>query len=309
VARAFSEGDFGLNSPSTVQSMLEIERRVEEARQRGSTADARADQRKQERERQADARGEEGRRRDAGFEATLEQLGQDAARARERALGEKKAKPDDAKDAEADPLKPRLPKAPPGAFMPPKDTKGEKDKGLAGAGNWSGVGLDIGPEISKLEDPAKRTANATERAADAVDAMAQRQIEPDPAAAPLQAAAGVAPGDFQAGLDAVAMAGADPDVSAEQLLGMFGGGAPAAPQMGAQQAVAMEAVAPKAAAGQQAAAQGVQAATDTSQIGVAFQQFSSKIVDAINAGNQVSRAMLNVLHNISDKKPAEALFQ
>jgi TP901 family phage tail tape measure protein len=304
--RAAFDNDWAVNQGAA--ALDEIDRRVEEARQRGPTADARAEQRKQERERQADARDEQGRRRDAGFEDTLEQLRQDAARARERALGGEKPKPDDAAEAVADPLKPRLPKAPPGAFMPPKDTDSEKDKGIAGAGNWSGVGLDIGPEINKLEDPAKRTANATERTADAVDAMVQKQIEPGAAVAPGNAAAGVAPADLQAGLDAVAMAGADPNVSAEQMLGMFGGGAPAAPQMGAQQAVAMEAVAPRAAAGQQAAAQGVQAATDTSQIGVAFRQFSSEIVAAINAGTDVSKSMLDVLNKIADKKPVEASF-
>jgi hypothetical protein len=192
--------------------------------------------------------------------------------------------------------------------MPPKDTKGEKDKGLAGAGNWSGVGLDIGPEINKLEDPAKRTAKATELTAELVGAMIGNKVEPDAAAVPLQAAAGVAQGDLQAGLDAVAMAAADPNMSAEQLLGMFGGGSPPAPQMAAQQAVAMETVAPRAAAGQQAAAQGVQAATDTSQIGIAFRQFSSEIVAAINAGTDVSRSMLDVLNKIADKKPVEASF-
>jgi hypothetical protein len=50
----------------------------------------------------------------------------------------------------------------------PEKTSDNKDKGIVSAGNWSGVGLDIGPEISRIEDPAKRTADATEQTAEAV---------------------------------------------------------------------------------------------------------------------------------------------
>jgi hypothetical protein len=120
----------------------------------------------------------------------------------------------------------------------------------------------------------------------------------------------MAPGEFQAGLDAVAMAGADPNITAEQLLAMQGGGAGAMPQpIGAAPAVAMDVVAPRAVAGQQAAAQGMQAATETSQIGITFQQVGSEIVAAVNAGTEVSKSMLGVLNKIAEKKSPEFAFQ
>jgi hypothetical protein len=291
-------------------ALKKVEARVEEARKRAPTADARAEQRKQEREKEARGRNEEIKRRDAGFEDTIKELRKDAARARDRAFGKEEKKPAEAADGPAKPMKPKVPAAPPGAFMPPPEGgKAEKDKGLAGAGNWSGVGLDIGPEIGKLEDPAQRTADATERTADAVGAIAGQQGPQAAAGVVPLAAAGMAPGEFQAGLDAVRAAGADPNVTAEQLLAMHGGGAAVMQQpIGAAPAVAMDVVAPRAAAGQMAAAQGVQAATETSQIGIAFRQIGSEIVAAVNAGTEVSKSMLGVLTRIADRKPMEAVF-
>jgi TP901 family phage tail tape measure protein len=306
--RAAFDWDFAVNGMS--DALKKVEAQVDEARQRAPTADARAEQRKQEREKQAEGRNEEIKRRDAGFEDTIKELRKDAARARERALGTTEPKPEEEADGTAKPVKPKLPAAPPGAFMKPSDgDKAEKDKGLSSAGNWSGVGLAIGPEIGRLEDPAQRTANATERTADAVGKIAG---QPGAAAgiAPLAAAADMEPGQFQAGLDAVAMAGADPNVTAEQLLAMQGVGAPAAGQpLLAAPALAMDVVAPRAAAGQMAAAQGVQAATETSQIGIAFKQIGSEIVAAVNAGTEVSKSMLGVLNKIAEKKPMELAFQ
>ena len=310
--RAAFDWDFAVNGMS--DALKKVEARVEEARQRAPTADARAEQRKQEREKAAEGRNEEIKRRDAGFEDTIKELRKDAARARERALGKPDKAPEEAKsDEEAKAVKPKLPAAPPGAFMKPEDAKGDaaKDKGISSAGNWSGVGLNIGPEISRLEDPAQRTADATERTADAVGAIAGQQ-GPQAAAgvAPLAAAADMAPGEFQAGLDAVAALAADPNVTAEQLLAMQGGGAAVMPQpVGGAQAVAMDVVAPRAAAGQMAAAQGVQAATETSQIGIAFQQVGSDIVAAINAGTEVSKQMLGAINKMAEKKSTELVFQ
>jgi TP901 family phage tail tape measure protein len=304
--RAAFDWDFAVNGMS--DALKKVEARVEEARQRAPTADARAEQRKQEREKAAEGRNEEIKRRDSGFEDTIKELRKDAARARERALGTTEPKPEDAASEAAKPAKPKPVAAPPGAFMPkPEETQSAKDKGLVSAGNWSGVGLDIAPEIGRLEDPAQRTADATERTAEGVAALAG---EPGAAVAPLAAAAGVEPGQFQAGLDAVAMAGADPNVTPEQLLAMQGAGAPAAGQpLGAAPAVAMDVVAPRAAAGQMAAAQGVQAATETSQIGIAFAQVGSEIVAAINAGTEVSKQMLGAINKIAEKKPMELAFQ
>jgi hypothetical protein len=308
--RAAFDWDFAVNGMS--DALKKVEDRVNKARQRAPTADARAEQRKQEREKQAEGRNEEIKRRDAGFEDTIKELRKDAARARERALGKPDKPPEGAKaDEEGKPVKPKLPAAPPGAFMPPPEKKAEQDKGISSAGNWSGVGLDIGPEINRLEDPAQRTADATERTAEAVGAIAGGQQAAAAGVAPMAAAAGVAPGEFQAGLDAVAMAGADPNITAEQLLAMHGGsGAAAMPQpIGGAPAIAMDVVAPRAVAGQMAAAQGMQAATETSQIGIAFQQVGSEIVAAVNAGTEVSKSMLGVLNKIAEKKSPEFAFQ
>lgn len=307
--RAAFDWDFAVNGMS--DALKKVEARVEEARQRAPTADARAEQRKQEREKAAQGRNEEIKRRDAGFEDTIKELRKDAARARERALGKPDKPPEEAKvDEKGNSIKPKVPAAPPGAFMPPPETKSEKkDTGISSAGNWSGVGLAIGPELMKLEDPAQRTADATERTAEAVGAIAGRQGGEAAGVAPMAAAAGMAPGEFQAGLDAVAMAGADPNITAEQLLAMQGGGAAMPQPIGGAPAVAMDVVAPRAVAGQQAAAQGMQAATETSQIGIAFQQVGSEIVAAVNAGTEVSKSMLGVLNKIAEKKSPEFAFQ
>jgi TP901 family phage tail tape measure protein len=370
--RAAFDWNFAVNGMSA--ALKKVEDRIDEARQRAPTADARADQRKQQRDRDAKSRDDENKRRDAAFAGTIEELRKDAARARERAFG-KADKPAEAKvDVKVAPVKPKVPAAPPGAFMPPPEKKGEKtDSGISSAGNWSGIGLAIGPELGKLEDPAQRTADATERTAEAVNRLADRgktvsgdvkgdrsklqgradalmqdisslgfkamggnkkaaaeqqkkmeelsAVQSDIAAfdaykgrqvgvADAPRAPVMAPGDFQAGLDAVAAAAADPNVTAEQLLAMHGGGAPAMPQpIGGPPAVAMDVVAPRAAAGQQAAAQGMQAATETSQIGVVFKQVGSEIVAAVNAGTEVSKSMLGVLNKIAEKKAPEFAFQ
>jgi TP901 family phage tail tape measure protein len=302
--RAAFDWDFAVNGMS--DALKKVEAQVEEARQRAPTADARAEQRKQEREKAAEGRNEEIKRRDAGFEDTIKELRKDAARARERALGKTEQKPAEVADGPAKPMKPKVPAAPPGAFMPPPETKSEKDKGIAGAGNWSGVGLDIGPEISRLEDPAQRTADATERTADAVGQMAgkPREAVAVPGNIGADGSINLAP---QSQLDAIAMAAADPNVTAEQLLAMQGAAVPQ--QIAAPPAFAMDVVAPRAAAGQMAAAQGVQAATETSQIGIAFQQVGSDIVAAINAGTEVSKQMLGAINQIAAKKSTELAFQ
>lgn len=306
--RAAFDWDYAVNGMS--DALKKVEDRVNEARQRAPTADARAEQRKQEREKDAKGRDEENKRRDAAFAGTIEELRKDAARARDRAFGKTGQKPAEAADGPAKPVKPKLPAAPPGAFMPPPDTKGEKDKGLAAQGNWSGVGLDIGPEIGKLEDPAQRTADATERTADAVGAIAgQKEHQAAAGVAPMAAVAIDPSFDSQDRMDAFAQAGAD-RISADQLLAMQGGAAAAMPPpMGAAPAVAMDVVAPRAAAGQMAAAQGMQAATETSQIGIDFRQVGSEIVAAVNAGTEVSKQMLGTLNRIAEKKSPELAFQ
>ena len=162
--------DWDFATSGMLSAMDEVNARIATQRQQSPTADTRAADRKKEREQLAGQREEQNKQRDKAFADVLDQLNADADRARKRAFGETNPKPEEAKQ-EVEPPK-KLPAAPPGAFMPPPDTKGEKDKGLAAQGNWSGVGLDIGPEIGRLEDPAQRTANATERTAEAIGKIA-----------------------------------------------------------------------------------------------------------------------------------------
>jgi TP901 family phage tail tape measure protein len=180
--RAAFDWDFAVNGMKS--ALKKVEDQIDEARQRGPTADSRADQRKQQREKDAKSRDDENKRRDAAFASTIEKLRKDGDRARERAFG-KREKPAESKvDEKGKPIKPSVPAAPPGAFMPmeqeapkpkrllldemPEKKPAAEDKGISSAGNWTGVGLEIGPELSKIEDPALRTADATEQTAEAI---------------------------------------------------------------------------------------------------------------------------------------------
>jgi TP901 family phage tail tape measure protein len=309
--RAAFDWDFAVNGMS--DALKKVEARVDEARQRAPTADARAEQRRQEREKAAQARNDEIKKRDSGFEDTIKQLRQDGDRARKRARGEDVAKANkEPERPDGKPVVKKLPAAQPGAFMPPpkEDAASKKESGIVSAGNWSGVGLALGPELSRLEDPASRTADATERTADAVAGMAAaKQAEAPIIGEMAGAAANMPAGEFQAGLDAVARAAADPNVSAEQLLAMSAAGefGPAAAPAGP--AVALEAVAPRAPMIQQGAVEGMQSARETAQTGVTFQQVGSEIVAAINAGTEVSKSMLGVLNRIAEKSAPEFAFQ
>jgi TP901 family phage tail tape measure protein len=308
--RAAFDWDFAVNGMS--DALKKVEARVEEARQRAPTADARAEQRRQEREKAAQARNEEIKKRDSGFEDTIKQLREDGDRARKRARGDDVAKAnEEPKQPDGKPVVKKLPPAPPGAFMPPKEGESQKDKGIASAGNWSGVGLAIGPELERLEDPAQRTAAATERTADAVGRIAG-QPQQEVAAIAMPAAPALAPGEFQAQLDAIAMMAADPNSTAGDLLALGGNAAMAGQQQAAVAAapnVAMDAVAARAPVVRQGAAQGVQAAMEVSQTGIVFQQVGSEIVAAINAGTEISKSMLAALTKIADKKTTELAFQ
>jgi TP901 family phage tail tape measure protein len=312
--RAAFDWDFAVNGMS--DALKKVEARVEEARQRAPTADARAEQRKQEREKAAEGRNEEIKRRDAGFEDTIKELRKDAARARERALGKTEKKPAEAVDDKGQPIKPNLPAAPPGAFMPPpKDEKGKlQDKGISSAGNFSGVGLDIGPELASLDNDSKRTADATEATAAATQQLAARgqgvndlfdgqRGQLVARAAELQAGMGLnALGDTDAERQrkAAELQQVQTDLAA---LDAF-----RAARNTAGPAVAMEAIAPRAAAMQGAADQGMQAAMTASQTGIDFRQVSSEIVAAVNAGTEVSKSMLSVLNRIADKSSPELSF-
>jgi TP901 family phage tail tape measure protein len=384
--------DWDFATSGMLAAMDEVNARISEQKEQSPTADARAEDRKKEREKLAGQREEQNKQRDKAFEGVLDQLNADADRARKRALGETAPAAEKAKE-EVAPRK-RVPAAPPGAFMPPPDTKGEKDKGLAGQGNWSGVGLDIGPEINRLEDPAQRTANATERTAEAIgkiaaaggdgatpqqDAKAEMEKaaseverlktakkEYDDALGPILDSVfevqkkarelGVADAtskDFetlkkelennpQGGMASEVIKKAEENIAkreklarrddiyytndfdekiadAESTLASATTAAQQAPvvdpgagnmQMApSQPSVAIEAIAPRAPGVQMAAAAGTQAAVETSQIGIAFTQVGSEIVAAVNAGTEVSKAMLAAINKIAEKKSTELAFQ
>jgi hypothetical protein len=128
----------------------------------------------------------------------------------------------------------------------------------------------------------------------------------------MPAAPALAPGEFQAQLDAIAMMAADPNSTAGDLLALGGNAAMAGQQQAAAAAapnVAMDAVAARAPVVRQGAAQGVQAAMEVSQTGIVFQQVGSEIVAAINAGTEISKSMLAALTKIADKKAPELAFQ
>jgi TP901 family phage tail tape measure protein len=311
--RAAFDWDFAVNGMS--DALKKVEARVEEARQRAPTADARAEQRKQEREKAAEGRNDEIKRRDAGFEDTIKELRKDAARARERALGKTEQKPAEAVDEKGQPIKPKLPAAPPGAFMPPPDDeKGRKDKGISSAGSFSGVGLDIGPELASLDNDARRTADATEATAAATQQLAARGQAVndlyDGQRGQLVARAEELQGGM--GLNALGDTDADRQRKAAELeqvqsdlaaLDAFrAAGSTVSP------AVAMDALAPRAPAVQGAVNQGVQAAMTASQTGIDFRQVGSEIVAAVNAGTEVSKSMLSVLNRIADKSSPELSF-
>jgi len=311
--RAAFDWDFAVNGMS--DALKKIEARVEEARKRAPTADARAEQRKQEREKEAQGRNEEIKRRDAGFEDTIKELRKDAARARDRAFGKTDQKPAEAVDNKGQPVKPKVPAAPPGAFMPPDETKDKKDKGISSASNWSGLGLEVGPEFASLEDEAKRTADATEATAEAVKQLVERgkvvsELHDGQRGGLAKRAEELMGG---MGLNSLNEPEADRQRKVQELqqvqsdlaaLDAFRASQNAAPP-----AVAMDAIAPRAPAVQVAAAQGVQAAMNASQTGIDFRQIGSEIVAAVNAGTEVSKSMLGVLTKIADKKTTELAFQ
>jgi TP901 family phage tail tape measure protein len=313
--RAAFDWDFAVNGMS--DALKKVEARVEEARQRAPTADARAEQRKQEREKAAQGRNEEIKRRDAGFEDTIKELRKDAARARERALGKTEKKPAEAVDENGQPMpiKPKLPAAPPGAFMPPpKDEKGKQDKGISSAGSFSGVGLDIGPELASLDNDSKRTADATEATAAATQQLAARGQGVSDLYDGQRGQLVARAEELQAGMGLNALGDTDAErqrktAELQQVqTDLAALDAFRAARNTAGPAVAMEALAPRAAAMQGAADQGMQAAMTASQTGIDFRQVSSEIVAAVNAGTEVSKSMLSVLNRIADKSSPELSF-
>jgi TP901 family phage tail tape measure protein len=311
--KAAFDWDFAMNG--LTKALGKVDSEVEKARQRAPTEDARAADRKKQREQNAAERGAAATARDKGFADTIKALREDDERAKRRAFGEvPKAAEGPAKPGQ--PIKPKVPAAPPGAFMPPDEAeKGAKDKGISSAGSFSGVGLDIGPELASLDDESKRTADATEATAEAARQLVERgKIVSDlndgqrgdlvKRAEEIQGGMGLnALGDSEAEIQrkAAELQQVQSDLAA---LDAF-----RAARNTAGPAVAMEALAPRAQAVQGAADKGMQTAMTASQTGIDFRQVGSEIVAAINAGTEVSKQMLGAINQIAAKKSTELAFQ
>jgi TP901 family phage tail tape measure protein len=311
--KAAFDWDFAINGLTKALSKVDSE--VEKARQRAPTEDARAADRKKQREQNAAERGAAATARDKGFADTIKALREDDERAKRRARGEvPQVAQDPAKPGQ--PVKPKLPAAPPGAFMPPDEAeKGKKDKGISSAGSFSGVGLDIGPELASLDDEAKRTADATEATAEAARQLVERgkivsDLNDGQRGDLVKRAE-----DLQGGLGLNALGDTDEErqrkaAELQQVQSDLAAlDAFRATRNTAGPAVAMETLSPRAAAVQGTADRGVQAAMTASQTGIDFRQVGSEIVAAVNAGTEVSKSMLGVLTRIAEQKAPELAFQ
>jgi TP901 family phage tail tape measure protein len=280
--------DWSFDTADLSRAFEDIERRVDAARMGGRDVNERSNERTRLRQEAADNRAAVNNERDRAFEDTLSQLRGDGERAIKRALGEGKVTTAETPVSKSNALPTSTtPAAPPGAFMPtdgkkqqqdgmmkPKKMVPEKDPGISSAGNFSGVGLDVGPELAALEDPARQTAANTAATAETLGELL---------------------GSTNSSLAAAAIAsGQKPNIPAA---------AAATPPT-----VALDAVAPRATQVQQVAAQGTQAGIDASQIGVAIRDMGSDVVSAINEGTVVSRSILGVLQQIEKRRPTEAVF-
>lgn len=166
--------DWSFAANGMTEAIADVDRRVEEARKKAPTADARAQERKDQRQADADRRKADSKKRDAAFGDTLEQLQKDRERALERAIGggPQPAQPQQTQEKGPTPQPQRMPVAP--AATP----AAAADKGVVSASNFSGLGLEVGPEFGALQDPAQRTADATERTALAVEGIANAAAPP-----------------------------------------------------------------------------------------------------------------------------------
>jgi TP901 family phage tail tape measure protein len=166
-------------------AIRKVEAEIDRARAEGPTASARAKRRDEQRVAAAKQRDEAGNARDAGFDAVREELMKDHERALKRALGQTDVSKPTIGTQETKKLIDEMMKTmrvPMQGFpaaaseragkkqldVQAVDAVANKEKGISSAGNFSGVGLNIGPELSRMEDPAKRTADATEQTAEAV---------------------------------------------------------------------------------------------------------------------------------------------
>ena len=172
--RAAFDWDFAVNGMS--DALRKIDADIEEARKRAPTAEARADERRVNREQAAQQRQLSNDQRDAAFQGTIDELRRDNERAKQRALGVD-AEPDEVTPAgDRKPVAPTVAGGMPVATPQQAAAAGETQAGIGQAAGTFGsaAGLGIAPELAKLEDPAKQTAENTAATAAAVAALGDK---------------------------------------------------------------------------------------------------------------------------------------
>lgn len=191
----------------------------------------------------------------------------------------------------------------------------DKESSFSSAGTFGAVGaIGIGPELAKLEDPTRRIAENTAATVDAITNSALGSATlPQLAEAAVAGGNGIAspaatptaellPGEFQAQMDAIALAvatGGDIQGAAERGSAEFRAsmGAPPSPT---SQSIAGETAAPRAASVQQAADTGSQAAATLATLTTAVNSMSSKLVAAVGQTTSAVQATMGVLKTIAE---------
>ena len=166
---------------------------AEGERQRGKvpTADGRADARAKERQDAANRRQKAMEDGAEGWDQTVEELRKDL----ERAKAKLDAKPEEKAAPQTPSGEPRIDRGvmPPGAGAAAEAGKAAGIGQTVGTFSSTAEGLGIGPELNKLEQPARETAANTARAAGALEQIAAaNRMQPADAAGGGGVAAGVA---------------------------------------------------------------------------------------------------------------------
>jgi TP901 family phage tail tape measure protein len=187
--RAAFDWDFAVNGLR--KALQEIDAQVERERQNAPTANDRAGNRRSERDKAAANRQAANDKADADFQAKLNRARDDAAKARERAIGKKEPE----KKTEPTKIEPRAVSAP-GPMMGKQDKPdggdgtGKKSDGIGATLGTFGQGsmLGIGPELADGANAQKQTAQNTAAMATTLDEMAAI-LKQDPAKLRADAAA------------------------------------------------------------------------------------------------------------------------
>ena len=308
--RAAFDWDFAVNGMSG--ALKKIDADIEDARKRAPTADARADERRVNREQAARQRQLANDQRDAAFQGTVDELRKDNERAKQRALGVD-GKPDEktpSGDQKPVPLKPKsvMPVLPPVTAA----DKGEKGAGIGQtAGTFGGAaGLGIGPELNKLADPAKQTAENTAATAKAVAEIAARGVNQIPASFDdaMKAATGGAFASMQQTnapqLTEVEqlMAEAEARNRGEVPQGVVAGPSPMPLPMSSPTALPIgpEVVAPRVAAVQAAISTGTEEAATMATLNATFKSIAAQLISAADRTTDAVKETIGVLKQIAD---------